>query len=52
MTRKIEIPFDVVQKIRRMHKPGVVGYRVLSKEFGIAESTIRDICTYRTRMSK
>lgn len=40
---------DQVAKIRRMYRPGVVGYRTLSKEFGCGEPTIRDIVTHVTR---
>lgn len=28
-----------------------LGYRVLAKRFGCGQSTVRDICTYRTRAS-
>lgn len=40
-----------VAEIRAAHRPGRHGhgYRVLARRFGVGESTIRDICTYRTR---
>jgi len=38
-----------VAEIRRKHMPYVYGYGRLAKEYGCGESTIRDICTYRTR---
>lgn len=38
-----------VAEIRRKHTPYVCGYRKLAKEYGCGQSTIRDICTYRTR---
>lgn len=40
---------EQVAKIRRMYRPRVVSYGDLAHEFGCAESTIRDIVTYRTR---
>ena len=40
-----------VAEIRSLHMPYVLGrgYKALATKFGAAESTIRDICTYRTR---
>ena len=38
-----------VARMRRMHKPGIVGYKTLAADFGCGISTARDICTYRTR---
>jgi hypothetical protein len=46
---KARLTDEQVAKMRRMYKPGIVGYRLLAKEFGCGESTVRDICTYRTR---
>lgn len=43
---------DQVAKIRRMYRPRIVGYRVLSREFGCAESTVRDIVKYWTRAQR
>lgn len=40
---------EQVAKIRRMYRRNVVGYKMLAREFCCAESTIRDIVTYRTR---
>lgn len=38
-----------VDRMRRLYRPGVVGYKSLASLFGCGESTARDICTYRTR---
>lgn len=39
--------------MRAKHRPHMrgFGYGALAKEFGCGESTVRDICTYRTRAS-
>lgn len=39
-----------VERMRAMHKPGVVGYETLAREFKCGTSTARDICKNRTRM--
>lgn len=38
-----------VAAIRQQHRPGKVGYQTLARRYGVGESTIRDIITYRTR---
>ncbi|WP_374356218.1 hypothetical protein [Chitinimonas sp.] len=39
-----------VAEIRRLHNSAAgVGYQTLAKRFGCGTSTVRDICTYRTR---
>lgn len=38
-----------VAAIRQAYVPGKVGYLRLSRQFGVSQSTIRDILTYRTR---
>ena len=40
---------EQVAKIRRMYRPGIVGYKVLADEFGCGESTVRDIVKQMTR---
>ena len=44
---------EQVRAIRAKHRPHMrgFGYGALAKEFGCGESTVRDICTYRTRAS-
>ena len=44
---------EQVRAIRAKHKTRKhgFGYGALAKEFGCGESTVRDICTYRTRAS-
>lgn len=37
--------------IRAMHLPYVIGYEKIAKEFKCGVSTVRDICTYRTRVN-
>ena len=51
MTRKRVLSDAQVREIRRLHRPGVrgFGYGALAKMFGIGESTIRDVLTYRSR---
>jgi hypothetical protein len=48
---KAKLPFTAVKAMRAAHLPYVVGYKKLAKQFGCAESTARDICTFRTRMA-
>ena len=38
-----------VAEIRAKYRPYRRGYRQLAREYGCGESTIRDICQYRTR---
>ena len=40
---------EQVEQIRAMYKPRKFGYVRLARLFGVGESTIRDILTYRTR---
>lgn len=40
-----------VREIRRLNSQEGIGYMRLRKMFGCGESTIRDICTFRTRWS-
>lgn len=42
---------EQVKAIRKAYKPYVVGYEMLARQFGCGVSTVRDICTYRTRYS-
>jgi predicted DNA binding protein len=49
MHHRAKLTPDQVRQIRAAYKPGVFGYVRLSRLFGVAESTIRDILTYRTR---
>jgi hypothetical protein len=35
--------------IRTLHEEHALGYGTLAKKWEAPESTIRDICTYRTR---
>ena len=39
---------DKVRRIRAAYFPPFAGYGRLAKEFGVGESTIRDVITYRT----
>lgn len=51
MTRRRVLNDVQVREIRAMHKPGVrgSGYGALAKKYGVGESTIRDVVTYRSR---
>lgn len=49
--QKAKLSDAQVRDMRAQYVPFVVGYRVLAKRFGCAESTVRDICTFRTRAS-
>ena len=44
---------EQVREIRAQHLAWVRGrgYKTLALKYGVSESTIRDICTYRTRRS-
>lgn len=46
---RAKLDWEQVQAIRRMHATGTVGYVILARAFKCGMSTIRDICTYRTR---
>ena len=41
---------DQVREIRKMHLAYVRGYETLAKKYNCGISTVRDICTYRTRV--
>lgn len=43
-------PDALVCEIRRRREQDGIGYRRLAKETGLPLSTIRDYCTYRTRV--
>lgn len=49
MTRRRVLTDEQVRQIRALHVPHVRGYERLAKQFGVGISTIRDVCTYRTR---
>lgn len=51
MTRRKLLTDDQVRQIRALHVPYVRGYETLAKQFGVGVSTIRDVCTYRTRVN-
>jgi hypothetical protein len=46
------IPDVVVERIRDRHEYGHLGYVALSREFGIALTTVRKICTYERRAGR
>jgi len=48
---RIKLTDDQVREIRTMHLAYVRGYGYLANKFKCAESTVRDIVTYRTRKS-
>jgi Mor family transcriptional regulator len=51
MTRRRILTDDQVREIRSLHQPGKRGhgYGALARKYGVGESTIRDVITYRTR---
>ncbi len=53
MTRRRVLTDQQVRDIRAQHQPGVrgAGYRALARRFGVAESTVRDALTGRTKYS-
>ena len=53
MTRRKVLTDEQVREIRAAHKPDLrgFGYGALARKYGVGESTIRDIVTYRTRAS-
>lgn len=38
-----------VEEIRTLHENGAMGYKKLAKKFGVANSTVQDICNFRHR---
>ena len=46
---KAKFSDEIVRKIRSEYLPYVRSYEVLARKYGCGISTIRDICTYRTR---
>lgn len=46
---RAQLSSDDVSMIRTLHEEHALGYGTLAKKFESAPSTIRDICTYRTR---
>ena len=50
MTRRKVLSDDQVRQIRAMYVPYVRGYETLARMFGAGVSTVRDVCTYRTRV--
>ena len=49
MHHRAKLTKEQVKAIRADYKPWVFGYASLAKKYGAGISTIRDICTYRTR---
>lgn len=47
---RAKVADELVCEIRRRREQDGVGYRRLAKETGLPLSTIRDFCTYRTRV--
>jgi hypothetical protein len=47
---RAKLPFETVKQIRAEHLAYVRGYEMLAKKFGCGASTVRDICTFRTRI--
>lgn len=47
---RAKLDYSDVKLIRKEHLAYVVGYEKLAKKFNCGVSTIRDICTYRTRI--
>lgn len=48
---KAKLNYETVKQIRAQHLAYVIGYETLAKKFNCGVSTVRDICTYRTRVS-
>lgn len=46
---RAQLTDDDVRMIRHLNSRHGIGYRRLARKFEVGESTIRDICTYRTR---
>lgn len=51
MTRRAIVTKEQVKAIRAEYLPFARGYGYLAKKYGVGESTIRDICTYRTHIN-
>ena len=49
MTRRAILTDSQVKEIRKDHLAYVRGYGYLAKKYGVGNSTIRDIVTFRTR---
>lgn len=51
MTRRQVLTAEQRKEIRAQHQPGKrgFGYGALAKKYGVGESTIRDVITYRSR---
>jgi len=49
MTRRVVLNDEQVKEIRKEYMAYIRGYGYLAKKYNCGESTIRDICTYRTR---
>lgn len=41
---------ELIAQIRMEYMPYVMGYKRLAKKYGISANTIRDWCSYTTRM--
>lgn len=48
---RAKLTSEQVRQMRRDHIPYVCGYGELARRYGCGESTVRDICTYRTRVN-
>jgi hypothetical protein len=48
---RAKLSYEQVKEIRKTHLAYVIGYESLAKKFNCGISTVRDICTYRTRMN-
>jgi hypothetical protein len=49
---RAKIPDRLINEIVAAYKPYVFGYRSLSRKFAVAESTVRDWITGRTRWAR
>ncbi|MGJ8619589.1 MAG: hypothetical protein ACSHWN_04600 [Methylophilaceae bacterium] len=49
---RAKLSFADVLAMRQMHLAYVRGYETLAKRFNCGVSTARDICSYRTRVSR
>ena len=51
MTRRAKLTDDDVRAIRIKHMAYIRGrgYKAMAKQYGVSESCIRDVVTYRTR---
>lgn len=45
-------PFCIVELIRELHENGLIGYKRLSKVFGVSVRTVRGYLTYSVRVSR